>query len=460
MEERSSDPQVWMQWLEEISGENDQEEDQDLSDAETVADDDENDEQEIQHSSDEEQIDCNTAPDFEDDSFFLGKNKITKWYKTPPRPNVKLRSRNIITRLPGTKGIGKNAKTEIDCLNLMIDDRIIKRIVMCTNIYIESIKSQFSRERDARFTNDVEMRAFIGLLYFIGTMKSSRLNTSKIWHNEKGNGMERCYLSMSENRFHFLLRCIRYDNRNTRQQRSVQDKLAPIRELLDLFLENFQNYYTPGEYLTVDEQLVAFRGRCPFKQFIPSKPARYGIKVFVLVDCRMMYTVNLEVYCGKQPKGPFDLSNAGKDVVMRISKPILGTGRNITGDNWFSSVPLVQALLEKKTTYVGTLRQNKIEIPYEFLPQKKRDLNSSVFGFSSDMSLVSYCERNAKAVILLSSMHSDNAIDKSSGFKNKPEIVTFYNQTKVGVDVLDQLCSNYDTARTTKRWPTVFFLTF
>ena len=47
MEERSSDPQVWMQWLEEISGENDQEEDQDLSDAETVADDDENDEQEI-----------------------------------------------------------------------------------------------------------------------------------------------------------------------------------------------------------------------------------------------------------------------------------------------------------------------------------------------------------------------------------------------------------------------------
>ena len=73
------------------------------------------------------------------------------------------------------------------------------------------------------------------------------------------------------------------------------------------------------------------------------------------------------------------------------------------------------------------------------------------------MSLVSYCERNAKAVILLSSMHSDNAIDKSSGFKNKPEIVTFYNQTKVGVDVLDQLCSNYDTARTTKRWPTVIF---
>lgn len=115
-----------------------------------------------------------------------------------------------------------------------------------------------------------------------------------------------------------------------------------------MFLSNFQNCFTPGEYLTVDEQLVAFRGRCGFRQYIPSKPARYGIKIFALVDCRMMYTVNLEVYCGKQPNGPFEVSNAGKDVVLRIAQPILGTGRNITGDNWFSSLPLVNELSKKK----------------------------------------------------------------------------------------------------------------
>ncbi|GBP30200.1 hypothetical protein EVAR_94508_1 [Eumeta japonica] len=33
--------------------------------------------------------------------------------------------------------------------------------------------------------------------------------------------------------------------------------------------------------ITLDEQLLAFRGRCAFRQYIPNKPAKYGIKVFV-----------------------------------------------------------------------------------------------------------------------------------------------------------------------------------
>nr|CAH7753026.1 unnamed protein product [Callosobruchus chinensis] len=36
-------------------------------------------------------------------------------------------------------------------------------------------------------------------------------------------------------------------------------------------------------------------------------------------------------------------------------------------------------------------------------------------------------------------------------------MVTFYNMTKGGVDVLDQLCHNYDVSRSTRRWPMVLF---
>ncbi|KAK9708404.1 Transposase IS4 [Popillia japonica] len=36
-------------------------------------------------------------------------------------------------------------------------------------------------------------------------------------------------------------------------------------------------------------------------------------------------------------------------------------------------------------------------------------------------------------------------------------MVTFYNKTKAGVDVLDQLCCNYDVARNCRRWPLVIF---
>lgn len=112
---------------------------------------------------------------------------------------------------------------------------------------------------------------------------------------------------------------------------------------------------------------------------------------------------------------------------------------------------------KKKLTYVGTVRKNKAEIPKIFLPNKEREINSSIFVFQEDCTLVSYCPKKNKSVILLSSMHHDDAIDKETGDAKKPEIITMYNKTKIGVDRLDQLCQKYDTARNTRRWPMIIF---
>lgn len=59
-----------------------------------------------------------------------------------------------------------------------------------------------------------------------------------------------------------------------------------------------------------------------------------------------------------------------------------------------------------------------------------------------------------KNVVLISSLHHDDNIDKQSG---KPEIIIDYNNTKGGVDVVDRLCANYNVARNTRRWPMVIF---
>lgn len=59
-------------------------------------------------------------------------------------------------------------------------------------------------------------------------------------------------------------------------------------------------------------------------------------------------------------------------------------------------------------------------------------------------------------MLLLSTMHHDKAIDSNSD--NKPEIITFYNTTKGGVDVVDELKGNYSVSRISRRWPlTIFF---
>lgn len=63
-----------------------------------------------------------------------------------------------------------------------------------------------------------------------------------------------------------------------------------------------------------------------------------------------------------------------------------------------------------------------------------------------------------KNVLLLSTLHEDDTIDKSTGDACKPEVIMYYNRNKTGVDTVDQLKSIYSVARITCRWPlTVFF---
>ncbi|CAH1991136.1 unnamed protein product [Acanthoscelides obtectus] len=211
--------------------------------------------------------------------------------------------------------------------------------------------------------------------------------------------------------------------------------------------------------------LEAFRGRCRFRQYIANKPAKYGIKIYGLVDARTFLTSNLEIYAGKQPEGPFQLKNDAASVVLRLIEPISGTGRNVTTDNYFTSVPLANSLLvNHRLTTIGTMRKNKPQIPRELLDVKNRLVKSSLFAYGeySDENLnkcllVLYVPKRNKNVLLLSTLHVHGKIDDDTGDAFKPEVITDYNLTKGGVDVVDKIKSEYSTARFNNRWPYTVF---
>ena len=235
-----------------------------------------------------------------------------------------------------------------------------------------------------------------------------------------------------------------------RPERKENDKLAAIRKIWDKFVANCASLYTPYEYCTVDEQLLGFRGRCPFRVYMVSKPDKYGIKIVMLNDAKTFYLLNATPYTGK-------LNTNNESVpsfyVRTPTEPIHGTYRNITVDNWFSSVDLFQNMLTQHgLTMIGTLRKNKREVPPSFLLAK--NVGCAKFAFDANKTLVSYVPRRNKVVLLLSSMHYDDIIDKETG---KPEIIMTYNSTKGGTDTFDQLCHSYSTARKTNRWPMRFW---
>ena len=104
---------------------------------------------------------------------------------------------------------------------------------------------------------------------------------------------------MSMKRFETIIKAMRYDDAETREECQEQNKLAPIQELWDSILQKCGANWIPGHVLTVDKQFVKFRGRCGFRMFIPTKPGKYDIKVFMVCDADKLYCINGFPYKGK-----------------------------------------------------------------------------------------------------------------------------------------------------------------
>lgn len=58
--------------------------------------------------------------------------------------------------------------------------------------------------------------------------------------------------------------------------------------------------------------------------------------------------------------------------VIKLCKPIENINKNITADNYFSSIETPDELRKRGLTYVGTMRKNKLAIPKGFHANNNR----------------------------------------------------------------------------------------
>ena len=154
--------------------------------------------------------------------------------------------------------------------------------------------------------------------------------------------------ALSERRFAFLTRCFHFDDASTRAERKAHDRFTHIRTIWETFISNCTNNYNPSSAITVDKQLLAFRSKCPFRMYIPNKPTKYGLELVMACDVQSKYTLNAIPYLRKS----VDTASIVKEIGMghyyakELTKPYHHTGRNVTCDNWFTSVPLAIDLLD------------------------------------------------------------------------------------------------------------------
>lgn len=306
------------------------------------------------------------------------------------------------------------AESALESWQAFFTDETLGTVVESTNKQLVSKKSDFSRDRDCKYTDLSEIKSFIGLLYLAGYYRSSRLNAKDLWSGD-GSGVELFRLVMSRNRFFTLLSNLCFDDRSTRKERLAFDRLAAVRHVFDMFVRGCRTSYVPGQFVTAGETFVKFQGKCDFRQSVPGEPGRFGIKIFSLVDAGAFYTVNLEIDPVMQPAGPFEQSYEPGEVVKRLCRPIFGTGRTVTSDACFTSCSTPMALLRENVTCMGAVEKTD-EIPPDFATLVR------------------------KKGIVLSTMHET------------PEILTLYDRTKSAVAVVAKLSATYSVRKKTNRW--------
>lgn len=77
-----------------------------------------------------------------------------------------------------------------------------------------------------------------------------------------------------------------------------------------------------------------------------------------------------------------------------------------------------------------------------------------MYGFTKTKTLISRVPKKNKAVLIISSMHHAEEYDD---IVDLPEINAYYNNTKSGVDAVDEKCTKYSCSRRTRRWPMAIF---
>jgi hypothetical protein len=86
--------------------------------------------------------------------------------------------------------------------------------------------------------------------------------------------------------------------------------------------------------------------------------------------------------------------------VWQLTQQIRNTNRNVTVDNWFTSLELADELIKIKLTLIGTLMKNKAGIPAYLLQAKGITPNTSSFAYLQDKMMVSYVPKKNKVVLL------------------------------------------------------------
>lgn len=343
-----------------------------------------------------------------------------------------------------------NNPNELDIFLAFIADDLWDKMVEESNRYAH--QKLDNRSENFRAITRAEMKAFIGINIIMGIDKLPAY--ALYWSTDEFFGNPGIKRVMAKNRFEQLSCYLHFNDSSKEPARGTRDydRLFKVRTVLDYVRAKCSGNFLPTKNISVDEGMVGFRGRLSFKQYMPAKPTKYGIKVWMAADSSNGYVLNFDVYLGKEPNQRPRIYGLGYDVVTSMIRPFMNKNHHVYFDNFFSSVKLLEHLASNDTYACATVRSNRKDLP----PCAKDKLGQGQKLVHQKGNVVFTRWHDKRDVSIISSNCSPLAIDlvvnKQNQQISKPAVVDHYNKHMGGVDFADQLRSYYSIGRSSYTW--------
>ncbi|XP_056645829.1 piggyBac transposable element-derived protein 4-like [Diorhabda sublineata] len=240
-----------------------------------------------------------------------------------------------------------------------------------------------------------------------------------------------------------------YKNGITTQNYNKEDKLYKVSAFIELMNTNFQKWCVPEENVCIDESMIPFRGRLGFRQYIPNKRHRYGLKVYKLC-ADGDYTYTLKLYGGKSTRP--GTTSVATDVVMELMASLLNSGRTLVTDNFYTSVSLANKLNTASTHLIGTLRPKRKFNPTPVV--SVRLTRGEMTALQSNTNVIVGKWRDKRDILFLTTKDVPKMQDivTRRGTVKKPSTILEYNKSKSFIDTSDQKAAYASTIQKGIKW--------
>ena len=374
----------------------------------------------------------------------LSTTNTVLWTNVPPGFQPKL---NISQDRPCTIHPDITLTTSIlDIFLKLFPYSLLLQIAYYTNKRLSIFQNAKTKRRKLVPTDAHEIMKLFGCFFVMSYNRLPSINNYWSKHQSMGNALIKS--AFSRDRFKLIMSKLYVAEPDKPSQAS---KLYYVEDLLLCLKSTFMKYRQNSPFQSIDKSMTKFKGRCSFKQYLPMKPVKRGIKLWMRCDPQSGYTYDVNVYTGKDDQG-LSIPLGEKVVKTLLSTIPDGDDVTVAFDRFFTSVHLMDTL---RYPAVGTAIKSRKNLP---VFQDKLSRGDSEFRCNMNRTLaVRWLD--TKEVLLLSNFHTNTVGEVRKKQRDGtiinipcPDAIWCYRQIMGGVDRADQMAGLYELDRKSTKW--------